>query len=412
MSNHSENPISQASPLDLSKWRNLPTLLMGVGGVLAIIGWAVDARQFGYSWLAAYMYFLSFCLGALFLVIVHHLFDASWSVPIRRMVEHMACLAPVMLVLFIPIAVLAPKIYEWIEKLNKGEIDHSLHAKHPLFTVPSFYIVAAVCFGVWWLLSNRFRYWSLRQDQTGSADCTLKMRFYACWGVFAFAVTLTLAAIMWMKSLQYEWFSTMYGVWYFAASVWTTIAVVYLLTAILKRQGPLREVAQEKQFYFIGSLQFAFTVFWAYISFSQYFIIWNANIPEETFWYVLREKGTWWGVSMIIIFGHFFVPFLMLLRIDWKLKLTFMVPLIAWACLMHFFDISFNVLPAGRPDGYSFRWAWLDLGCLAFIGGVLTKVFLKNFNAHPPFPQKDPRMAEGLDIYLPPAPEDSRGGAM
>src|SRR6266850_1077724 len=136
MSNHSENPIPQASPLDLSKWRNLPTLLMGVGGVLAIIGWAVDARQFGYSWLAAYMYFLSFCLGALFLVIVHHLFDASWSVPIRRMVEHMACLAPVMAALFVPIAILAPRIYEWMHRLQTGEIDHSLEVKRPLFNMP------------------------------------------------------------------------------------------------------------------------------------------------------------------------------------------------------------------------------------------------------------------------------------
>jgi hypothetical protein len=173
---------------------------------------------------------------------------------------------------------------------------------------------------------------------------------------------------------------------------------------ILKRQGPLREVVQEKQFYFIGSLMLAFTVFWAYISFSQYFIIWNANVPEETFWYLLRERGSWWEVSMVIIFFHFFLPFLMLLRIDWKLKLTFMFPLCAWAWVMHFFDMSFNVLPAGRPDGFSFQWLWLDLGCLAFIGGVLAKVFLKYLNAHPAFPQKDPRLAEGLDVYIPSSP--------
>jgi len=241
------------------------------------------------------------------------------------------------------------------------------------------------------------------------------MRFYSFWGIFAFAITLTLAAIMWMKALQHEWFSTMYGVWYFAASVWVTLPTVYLIAVILKRQGPLREVVQEKQIYFIGSLMLAFTVFWAYISFSQYFIIWNANIPEETFWYVLREQGSWWEVSMIIIFCHFFLPFLMLLRIDWKLKLTIMFPLCAWAWLMHFFDMSFNVLPAGRPDGFSLQWLWLDLGCLAFMGGLLTKFFVKNLNAHPAFPQKDPRLAEGLDIHVPTASDaktaPSHGGA-
>ena len=399
---------SEDPPLDLSRWRNVPNILMGVGGVLAIAGWVGNPTQFGYSWLFAYMFYLSFCLGALFLVIVHHLFDASWSVPIRRYVEHMACLAPAMAGLFIPIALLAPRIFEWMRRLQTGEIDHSLHAKQPLFTVPMFYLVAVLCFVVWWVLSNRLRHWSLQQDRTGAAECTYKMRFYSFWGIFAFAITITLAAIMWMKALQHEWFSTMYGVWYFAASVWVTYPMVYLIAVILKRQGLLREVVQEKQIYFIGSLMLAFTVFWAYISFSQYFIIWNANMPEETFWYVLREKGSWWDVSMIIIFCHFFLPFLMLLRIDWKLKLTVMVPLCAWAWLMHFFDISFNILPAGRPDGFSLPWLWLDLGCVALIGGVLTKVFVRDLNAHPAFPQKDPRLAEGLDIYVPPA---SAGGA-
>jgi len=426
-------------PLDLSRWRILPNILIGLGGLLAIGGAIANPQQFGYSWLFAYMFFLSFSLGALFLVLMHHLFDASWSVPIRRLVEHMACLAaPTMAVLFLPIAVLAPKVYEWMHRLQTGEIDHSLHAKQPLFTIPMFYLVALFCFVVWYFWTNRLRYWSLKQDVAGSAtgttqpgllqwlfglnqedpglvECTQQMRKFAASGIFLFAITITLAAIMWMKALQHEWFSTMYGVWYFAASVWVALPTVYLIAVILKQQGPLREVVQEKQIYFIGSLMLAFTVFWAYISFSQYFIIWNANMPEETFWYVLREKGTWWDVSMIIIFCHFFLPFLMLLRIDWKLKLTVMVPLCFWAWLMHFFDISFNILPAGRPDGFSFQWLWLDLGCMAFIGGVLTKVFVRNLNAHPACPQKDPRLAEGLDIYVPAPPSGgaapSHGGA-
>src|SRR5439155_12405173 len=417
-----------AAPLDLSPWRNLPNALIGVGLTLAVIGILVDSRQFAFSWLFAYMFFLSFCLGALFLVLMHHLFDASWSVPIRRVLEHMTCLlAPVMAALFIPVAVLAPKTFEWMERLKSGHIDHSLRAKLPLFTVPAFYVVAVSCFVVWWVLSNRLRYWSLKQDQAtspqgtsqpglvrgwfgwnqedpGLLECTQQMRKFAALGIFLFAITLTLAAIMWMKALQHEWFSTMYGVWYFAASVWVALPTVYLIAVILKRQGPLRDVAQEKQIYFIGSLMLAFTVFWAYISFGQYFIIWNANILEETFWYVLRESGTWDQIGKyVIILGHFFLPFLMLLRIDWKLKLTIMFPLCAWAWVMHFFDMSFNILPAGRPDGFSFRWLWLDLGCLAFIGGLLTKVFLKNLNTHPAFPQKDPRLAEGLDVYVPSA---------
>ncbi|MDQ6631750.1 MAG: hypothetical protein M3Y82_08310 [Verrucomicrobiota bacterium] len=396
-----------AAPLDLSRWRNLPNILIAVGGILAVLGAFLDLRQFGYSWLVAFMFFLSLAMGGFFLVMIHHLVDASWSVPIRRVCEHLACLSfPTLLLLFIPIAILAPgfaghpALYPWMD--SNPAHDHALKAKFPLFTKPMFYIVAAICFAVWGFFSNRLRFWSLQQDQTGAAECTYKMRFYSSLGIVLFALTLTLACIMWMKALMHEWFSTMYGVYYFAGSVWMTLATVYAMTVILKRTGHLRKVAHEKQFYFIGTLLFAFTVFYAYVTFSQYFIIWNANMPEETFWYVLREKGTWWDVGMVIIFGHFFAPFLMLLRIDFKLKLAVMLSLAIWAWLMHYTDMQFNIGPVLHPNGFVLHW--MDIACMAFMAGVVAKVFLKNFNSHPPYPQKDPRMAEGQDIYVPETP--------
>jgi len=279
--------------------------------------------------------------------------------------------------------------------------DHALHSKYPLFTQPMFYVVAAFCFAVWWFLSRQLRYWSLKQDETGSVECTYRMRRLSAIGVFLFAITVTLAAIMWMKALQHQWFSTMYGVWYFAASVWTTLATVYLITMVLKRMGPLEAVARETQFYFIGSLLFAFTVFYAYVTFFQYFIIWNANMPEETFWYVLREKGTWDEIGKyVIIFGHFFVPFLTLLRIDVKLTFPVMTVVCLWAWLMHFVDLSFNIMPVLHPNGFVLHP--LDLLCMAFIGGILSTVFLRYFNSHPPYPQKDPRFAEMMGVYVPP----------
>jgi len=389
---------SQTAPLDLSRWRSVPTILIVVGGLLSILGAYLDVKQFGYSWLQAFMFCLSFSMGALFLVIAHHLFDASWSVGIRRFLEHMACLSfPWLALLFIPVALLAPRIYPWMT--SDPHLDHALHAKLPLFTRTAFYIVAVACFLIWGFISNRLRFWSLEQDKTGAAKCTYKMRVFSCVGVVLYALSLTLAAIMWMKALMHEWFSTMYGVYYFAGSVWMTLATVYFLAVLLKRNGMLKSVLFEKQFYFIGSLLFAFTVFYAYVTFFQYFIIWNANMPEETFWYVLREKGTWWDIGLVIIFGHFLLPFLMLLRIDWKLKLGVMLPLAIWAWLMHYCDMAFNIGPSLHPNGFVLHW--MDIACLMFMLGLLSKVFVKNFLAHPAFPQRDPRMAEGLDIYMP-----------
>jgi hypothetical protein len=403
---------NSATSINLEKWRKAPSVLMIAGAVFIGLGFLVrppePLLQFGYSWLLAFMFFLSLCGGALFLVIAHHLFDAGWSVPIRRFLEHIASMFfPWMALLFIPIAFLAPKMYPWMS-LNP-ELDHALHAKLPLFTIKAFYIVAAACFLIWWLLSNRLRYWSLRQDETGDALPTYKMRFYSCIGIFLFATSFTMAAIMWMKALQHQWFSTMYGVYYFAGSVWMTLGTAYVITRILDSRGVLTDVLHDHQYYFLGSLLFAFTVFYAYIHFSQYFIIWNGNMPEETFWYILREQGTWWWVGMVIIFGHFFVPFLALLRIDVKSMTWYMFPLCAWTWLMHFVDLSFNIMPVLHPKGFVLHW--MDIGAWSFMAGLLLMVFVKKYMAHPPFPLKDPRLIEAMGFYHP-VPTQISGGEL
>jgi hypothetical protein len=397
-----DNQSSSVTPVDLSKWRNLPYIAIGVGGIVAVIGLVIDHKQFAFSWLLAFMFFLSLCLGGMFLSMVHHLFDASWSVATRRFCEHLSTLAGLpMLFLFIPIAILAPDLYEWMHQLHHPSVD--LKTKYPLLTQPGFYISAAACFLVWWFFSNRIRSWSLRQDETGDVLCTYKLRFYSATGIILFAITLTLAAIVWIQGVMFAWYSTMFGVWYFAGSMWTTMATVYVITMLLQRTTALRDVVRENTYYMIGSLLFAFTVFWAYVSFAQYFIIWNANMPEETFWYVLREKGSWWFVgAIVIIFGHFFMPFLALLRIDVKLKLCTMLPICAWAWLMHFIDLEFQIMPAFHKDGILSLGLLVDVGCFLFIGGVLTLVFLRSLNRHPVYPIKDPRMAEALNVYVAP----------
>lgn len=214
---------------------------------------------------------------------------------------------------------------------------------------------------------------------------------------------------MWMKALQYQWFSTMYGVYYFAGSTWVMLATAYVITMILDRQGVLTDVLHEHQYYFLGSLLFAFTVFHAYVTFGQYFIIWNGNMPEETFWYVVREKGTWWYIGLVIIFGHFFVPFLGLLRIDVKSVFSYMVPLCVFTWLMHYIDLSFNIMPVLHQDNFVLHW--LDIGCWLFMAGLLSWRFLIEYNSHPPYPIKDPRLIEAMGYYHP-VPTQISGGEL
>ena len=383
----------------VERWTKILLALAVAGGIGVAVGLAMNPRQLGFSYLLAFMFFLSLSLGGLFLVLLHHLFDASWSVSIRRVAEHLAFSAVALAILFVPLALLAPHIYPW---WSPHEADQVLKGKAAYLNAPFFYTRAAVYFAVWILLAWRLRHWSLKQDETGTADCTYRMRRLSAGGIYLFAITLTLAAIDWMKSLQPHWFSTMYGVYYFAGSVWVTVAVVYLVAAWLKRAGPLQELVQPRRLHDLGVLLLVFTVFYAYIHFSQYLIIWNANLPEETFWYAMREKGWWWGIGLVLVFGHFLLPFLMLLRIDVKLKLKLMVPLCLWVCLMHFVDVSYNVLPPLHLE--DFPWRWTDAACFAFIGGVLGFMFLKNLARHPVYPIKDPRLREALTMNEVPPP--------
>jgi hypothetical protein len=399
-------------PAVTSGW---PRALMIAGAALSGLGALASflhdgGKDFGFAWLLAFMFYLMIALGALFLVMVHHLTDAGWSVGIRRFCEHLAALLfPQLAILFLPVILLAPKIYGWL-KLDPATHD-MLAAKWPVFTMPGFCVTSAVFFGIWWLLSSQLKRWSLAQDRTGAAECTHKLRFYSGWGIVAFALTVTFSGILWMQGLQYISYSAIYGVYFFGSCAWVTLATVYLLTFWLQRRGALAGVLPENTFYFLGVLLFAFTLFQAYAEFAQYFVVWNANMPVETFWYLIRENGSWFAVSMALIFGHCLLPFFVLLPAKVKSNFKVVLPLCVWVWAMHALDLAFNILPTLHPEGFPFRWLWLDLGCLLFMGGFLWWSFLKNFNRHAPYPQRDPRLLEAMGVNAHIANELAGAGA-
>ena len=199
MSSHQEK--THPPPLDLSGWRWLPSALMIVGGFLTVTGAALsytrnNFQEFGFSWLMAFMFYYSIALGALFLVMIHHLTDAGWSVGIRRFCEHLASLLfPWLAILFLPVALLGKRIYAWMT-INP-ETNNLVAAKLPIFTCSGFVATSGIIFAIWWLLSSRLSSLSLQQDKTGSAECTRKMRFYSGWGIVAFALTLSASGVLW-----------------------------------------------------------------------------------------------------------------------------------------------------------------------------------------------------------------------
>ncbi|MSU34850.1 MAG: hypothetical protein EXS36_07005 [Pedosphaera sp.] len=357
-------------------------------------------QQFLYSYLTAYMFCLSIVMGCFFLVLIHHMFDAAWSVPIRRVTEQVACLIPVLGLLALPLLIFAPSVFPWMN--IDPATDHALNVKKAWFNRPVWTVILALIFSLWTFMAFRFRSWSIAQDKDGAAIWTRKARVQAAWGIFVFAFTLTAVCFSLMKSLQYQFFSTMYGVYYFAGSVWTTLITMYVVTLWLSQPGrPLEKVIFYRQKHDLAVLFFGFTVFYAYIHFSQYFLIWNAAMPEETFWYVDRERGSWKWVGMLILFGHFIVPFVILLNQDIKHNLAVMLPIAVWAWLMHYVDMTFNVMPVLYPRGL--HLTLLDplcwFGMVVFLGGV----FWKNYLKAAPYPLKDPRLLEAITHHEIPA---------
>ena len=273
-------------------------ILLIAGAVLALIGVSLNFSHFAHAWLVSFMFYLSICLGAFFVVLLHYLFDSYWIVSIRRVAEHLACLLPLMVVLFVPIAIWSgmefvkpekdavhhqakqeqkvdevtekaasvtgneaskPKndtledahsqagehaFYQWMQsekEFNKTDKthDHAWYAKKGYLSKGFWTVRWILCFAIWGFFTWMLRKYSLEQDKPGSADCTRKCRVLAAVGIFVFAATLTIAAIDWMKGLEHQWFSTMYGVYYFAGSVWTSLITIYIITLFLKKTGPL-----------------------------------------------------------------------------------------------------------------------------------------------------------------------------
>lgn len=375
--------------------------LMTAGGIaLAVLLGSLffdgdkDHRQVLFSLLFAFSFFFTICAGSLFWVLVHHATDAEWSVVVRRILETMAQSFRYIWVFFLPILIFAPKIYLWLD-IAPGK-DTILDGKRGMlnytFWSLRFVLILSLFAGIAYFL----RRWSTAQDKDGNPKYTVITRKLVFAGIPIFALGLTFGAIDWLKSLDHYWFSTMWGVYIFAGSAWSAMAVLTITTVTLKKAGYLEGIVNEEHFHIMGKLQLAFTIFWAYIGFGQYFLIWYANIPEETSYFIRRNTEGWNVLSTLLVVGHFFVPFLLLLWQPAKRNLDYMRGVAIYALSIHALDHYVIVLPVLHWSGVSFNIT--DLAALVLIGCTLVFFFLKNLSKFPIYPLRDPRLKQSLNL--------------
>ena len=376
-----------------------------------------DKHGVAMSYLVGVSYWTAIAIGSLLMILIHHITDASWSVVIRRQWEHALAAFKWLFVLFLPLLILAwvvpGFVWPWMDK------SHVLHGhgtvgtdilylkKEGFLNIYTFTIMTLVFFASWVWLSARLRKASFTQDSDGDAKWTFTNRFNSAIGLPIAALTLTFAAIYWIKSLEYHWFSTMYGVWFFANCARGALCCGVLIMVWLLNRGDYKGIINTNHFHSIGMLMLAFTVFWAYVTFSQYFLIWNANVPEETFWYNLRElnhdgsTNQWWYVGLVILFGHFVIPFCALLSYRFKVTPHIIRRIAYWTLTIILIDLCYNILPALKDEHgdslpfLSINLLWV-LTSVIGVGGIAIWAYLKSFPTTKLFPIRDPRVGESL----------------
>lgn len=399
MSHHAHDAAPPAAEkFDPKHAGGLPTMLLGAGAIgvgLSLIGLLVPAwrAQFAYSWLFGFSYFFTICIGTLFWICLHHATDADWSVVVRRQLENVASLLPYFILFFIPVLFCAGILFKWWN-LTPGS-EPLFDAKQPYLSKPFFLIRVAAYFIVLSAIALAMKGRSTAQDRDGASKHSFTMRKLGIAGIPAVALSITFAGFDWLMGLDYKWFSTMWGVYLFAGAAGASMSLLVLIVTALKDRGYLKVVTLE-HYHIMGKFMLAFTIFWAYIGFSQYMLIWYANIPEETIYFKIRNSGGWWWLSTLLVFGRFFLPFPVLL-LQWTKKKPKYLCLVAWWILvMHLIDHYVIVLPSLHQGGLS--PSLLDICSVVGIGGILGWAFFRNLGSTNLFPTRDPRLAASLKI--------------
>lgn len=366
----------------------LVALILGLLGAWLLPHWR---ERFFPSYLLAFAWVLSFSLGGLFFVMLQHLVRAGWSVVVRRLAEFFIALLPWFAILALPLFFGLGQLYHWAHP-EAVAADPILAGKSPYLNVP-FFLVRAVVYLVFWSWAARFfTKASWEQDKSGSVEATLKMEKRAAPFILGFALTVTFAAFDWLMSLDPHWYSTIFGVYFFAGSLVGFLALLIVFSVSLQRAGFLRRTITVEHYHDLGKLLFAFVVFWAYIAFSQFMLIWYGNIPEETGWLIRRISGGFGVVGLVLIFGHFVIPFLVLLPRKVKRSPgTLFYPALGLA-LMHYVDLYWLVMPeVGNAQPHP-----LDLLMAVGLGGLWLSGFFYFASSIPLVCQKDPRLEESL----------------
>jgi hypothetical protein len=386
-------------PKDVGDSLNKLGIGLAVLGVAAAgAGYVMDAKRFAFSYLVGFLFLATISLGGLFFVLIQHLTRASWSVAARRQMEWLTGLLPVVAVLFIPVLLFSHTLYHhW---MGPEAAHDALLQKKVAYLNPTFFYGRAVFYVVVWVaLSLFFVRNSRKQDETGDIKLTRKMEAMSAPGMILFALTTTFAAFDWVMSLDPHWYSTIYGVYVFAGCATSSLSVLALITIQLQERGYFVKISTVEHRHDIGKLLFGFIVFFAYIGFSQFLLIWYADLPEETTFYHARwDDAGWAKMSLAILIGHFIVPFLLLMSRHAKRSAVVLSIGAVIMLVMHYVDLYWLVMPT---IDHHLHFSVVDLCGLLGPLGIGAFFVARQASQGSLYPIRDPRLAETVKVDNP-----------
>ena len=398
------NPENYQTPAEIGRWR---TLSLGLGGIALII-WAVGAyfntEQALRSWLLGFIFWGGIALGSLGVLMLQYLTGGAWGVVIRRILEAATRTLPLVIIMFIPLAigVWTHSFYEWT---HLPPTDHVMEVRG-IFMTPWFWIVRSIgyffLFSIMVYLLNK---WSVQQDKTVTVEESRlvleKASRFSGPTMVIYALTVTFAVIDWMLTLDPHWFSTMWGLLFVAGWALSCFCFVVAILAYLSDKAPMDRVVGKRHFHDLGKLMLALTMVWAYFNFSQFLIIWAGNLPEETVFYLTRMKGAWGYMGIALIAFHFAFPFLVLLQQDFKRRAKWIATLAMFILVMRLVDMFYIIGPSARVSGVlengAFYVSWMDFVAPIAVGGIWLWWFFGELIKRPLVPAKDPYFEEAIE---------------
>jgi len=366
------------------------------GAVVLAIGFVLDAPRAAAAYLVAYGALLGVALGALALVMIARVTAANWFVALRRQAEQITATLPAFAVLFLPVLLTTRLLYVWTgdgSRLAPGLRD-VVRAKAAYLNVPFFTVRAVIYFAVWIAVAEMLRRASLRQDRDPSPRLARRMYALSAGGLVAFALTTSFAAFDWFMSLSPGWYSTVYGVDYFAGAMVAALAALTVVVAIERRSNALPSEIGADHLHALAKLLLTFVLFWVYIGFSQLIVIWSAEIPAERVWYAVRMRAGWRVLGGVVLFGHFVLPFLALLVRAIKRSVAAMSVIGIGLLLVHYLDMYWIAMPDAPYHG---GWGFvLDVAAVLFVGGAAVATWSMRRAGEPSLAVGDPRLAASL----------------